>query len=93
MARYVRAHVFISGRVQGVFFRANARREALRLGVKGWVRNLRDGRVEAVIEGEEDKVKMMVEWCKRGPPGAIVSKVEIFWEPYKGEYKSFDIIW
>jgi acylphosphatase len=93
MARYVRAHVFISGRVQGVFFRANARREALRLGVKGWIRNLYDGRVEAVIEGEEDKVKMMVEWCKRGPPGAIVSKVEIFWEPYKGEYKSFDIIW
>jgi acylphosphatase len=93
MARYVRAHVFVSGRVQGVFFRANARREALRLGVKGWVRNLHDGRVEAVIEGEEDKVKMMVEWCKRGPPGAIVSKVEIFWEPYKGEYKSFDVIW
>ncbi|MEM2740334.1 MAG: acylphosphatase [Candidatus Bathyarchaeia archaeon] len=93
MARYARAHIFISGRVQGVFFRANARREALKLGVKGWIRNLPDGRVEAVIEGEEDKARLMVEWCKRGPPGAIVSRIEIFWEPYKGEYKSFDIVW
>ncbi|MBS7641552.1 MAG: acylphosphatase [Candidatus Bathyarchaeia archaeon] len=92
MSRYVRAHVFVSGRVQGVFFRANARREALKLGVKGWIRNLPDGRVEAIIEGEEDKVKMMVEWCRRGPPGAIVSRIEIYWEPYRGEYTSFDII-
>jgi acylphosphatase len=87
----VRAHVFVSGRVQGVFFRHETRREARMRGVKGWVRNLPDGRVEAVFEGEEEAVKELIEFCKRGPPGAKVSGVEIRWENYTGEFKDFEI--
>lgn len=73
----VRAHVFVSGRVQGVFFRSETKCEAKRRGVTGWVRNLPDGRVEAVFEGEEKSVKELIEFCKRGPPGARVSNVEV----------------
>lgn len=91
MAKKVRAHVFISGRVQGVFFRANTKRVADELGVKGWVRNLPDGRVEAVFEGEEDAVKKIVEWCHRGPPAARVDRVEVKYEEYKGEFEDFTI--
>lgn len=87
----VRAHVFISGRVQGVFFRSEARHEAKRRGVKGWVRNLPNGRVEAVFEGEEENVKELVEFCKRGPPGARVRNVDVVWENYTGEFKDFEI--
>lgn len=58
------AHVFVSGRVQGVFFRSEMRREATRRGVRGWVRNLPDGRVEAIFEGEEQNVKALVEFCR-----------------------------
>ena len=86
-----RAHVFISGWVQGVFFRLNTQELAQRFGVTGWVRNLRDGRVEAVFEGEEEDVKRMVSWCHHGPPGAVVEKVEVTYENYTGEYKTFDI--
>ncbi|MEM2254035.1 MAG: acylphosphatase [Candidatus Bathyarchaeia archaeon] len=87
----VRAHVFVSGRVQGVFFRHETRREARMRGVKGWVRNLPDGRVEAVFEGEEEAVKQLIEFCKRGPPGARVTGVEVKWENYTGEFKDFEI--
>ena len=89
----VRVHVFVSGLVQGVFFRQNAKRVADSLGLRGWVRNLRDGRVEAVIEGPEEKVAEMVEWMKRGPPLARVERVEVTYEEYKGEYKGFRIIY
>jgi len=65
----VRAHVFVSGRVQGVFFRHETRREARMRGVKGWVRNLPDGRVEAVFEGEEEAVKELIEFCKTWTTG------------------------
>lgn len=61
-----RAHVFISGRVQGVFFRSQTRHEANKYSVNGWVRNLPDDRVEAVFEGEEEDVKRLIEFCKRG---------------------------
>ncbi len=91
MGKLVRAHVFVSGRVQGVFFRANTKRVAEELGVKGWVRNLPDGRVEAVFEGEEEAVKKIIEWCHRGPPAARVDKVEVFYEEYKGEFDDFEI--
>ncbi len=87
----VRAHVYVSGMVQGVFFRWHTREEAERLGVKGWVRNLPDGRVEAVFEGEKEAVKAIIEFCKRGPPAARVENVEVRWEPYKGEFKDFKI--
>lgn len=86
-----RAHVLISGRVQGVFFRYGTRDLAVELGVKGWVRNLPDGRVEAVFEGDREKVERMVEFCRTGPPGAIVEDVEVKWEPYKGEFSGFSI--
>jgi acylphosphatase len=85
----VRAHVFISGMVQGVFFRSETIDEAKKLGVKGWVRNLPDGRVEAVFEGEEKSVKELIEFCRRGPPGARVTGVNIIWENYTGEFRSF----
>lgn len=70
-------HVFVSGRVQGVWFRANTKQKAEQLGVTGWVRNTHDGRVEAIFEGEEDRIKEMIEWCHRGPPLARIDNVEI----------------
>jgi acylphosphatase len=91
MAR-VRAHVWISGRVQGVFFRSHTKELADELGLTGWVRNLPDGRVEAVFEGEEDAVQRAIEWCKRGPPLASVEKVEVRYEQPTGEFKDFRIL-
>ncbi len=87
----VRVHVFVSGLVQGVFFRQNAKRVADSLCLRGWVRNLSDGRVEAVIEGPEEKVAEMIKWMKRGPPLARVEKIEVIREEYKGEYRDFKI--
>ena len=86
-----RVHVFVSGMVQGVFFRAETRREALKRGLNGWVRNLPDGRVEAVFEGEEESVKELVEFCKRGPLGAKIKNVDAVSERYTGELRSFEI--
>jgi len=83
--------VYVSGRVQGVFFRYETKSLADELGVKGWVRNLPDGRVEAVFEGEETLVRRMIDFCRKGPPGARVTGVEIEWEEYKGEFKGFAI--
>ena len=87
----VRARVFVSGRVQGVFFRVETRREANRRNVSGWVRNLSDRRVEAVFEGEKDDVERLIEFCRRGPPGARVNHVEVRWEHYSGEFRGFRI--
>ncbi len=87
----LRAHVVVHGRVQGVWFRASTREEALRIGVVGWVRNLHDGNVEAVFEGDAKKVEEIVGWCHRGPSGAEVSKVDITWEKFRGEFTHFDI--
>jgi acylphosphatase len=87
----VRAHVFISGRVQGVFFRSWTESEAVERNVKGWVRNLPDGRVEAVFEGEKDDVDELIRLCHKGPPGARVAKVEVKLENYSGEFKDFRI--
>jgi acylphosphatase len=86
-----RTHVFVRGTVHGVFFRSETRNEARKRGVKGWVRNLPDGRVEAIFEGEETSVKALVEFCGRGPPGAIVTDVEVRWEDYKGEFDTFEM--
>lgn len=75
-----RAHVWISGRVQGVWFRANTREQAERRNLAGWVRNLSDGRVEAVFEGPEPEVQDMINWCHTGSPMARVEDVEVEWE-------------
>ncbi len=84
-------HVWISGRVQGVYFRAYARDAGRSIGVAGWVRNLHDGRVEAVFEGDEDKLKKMIEWCHGGSPLSRVKAVDILDEPYTGEFDTFAI--
>ncbi len=81
----VRARVVVSGRVQGVFYRASCRDEAAARGLSGWVRNKSDGSVEAVFEGDEAGVRAMVEWCRRGPPSAAVTNVAVTWEPPQGE--------
>ncbi len=87
----VRVHVFVSGRVQGVFFRSETRYEAKRRNVAGWVRNTSDRRVEAVFEGEKEDVEKVIDFCRRGPPGARVTKVDVQLENYTGEFKNFKI--
>ncbi len=81
-----RAHVFVSGTVQGVFYRATTRDTAQERGVDGWVRNLEDGRVEAVFEGARADVEAMVEWCHEGSPAATVTDVEAEFEAPKGRH-------
>ena len=85
MAGRTRAHVFVSGTVQGVYYRANTREKARERGVDGWVRNLDDGRVEAVFEGSEDAVESMIEWCHEGSPAAAVDGVDVEYEDPRGE--------
>ena len=80
-----RAHVLVRGRVQGVFFRAEARDRAASLGLGGWVRNNADGAVEAVFEGDRERVESMVEWCRRGPALAEVDDVDVAWEEPRNE--------
>jgi acylphosphatase len=87
----VRARVYVSGRVQGVFFRSETEDLARSLGLTGWVRNLRDGRVEAVFEGEREDVEKAVSFCRRGPPGAYVGGCDVKWEDWKGEFQAFRI--
>ncbi len=87
-----RVHLFVKGRVQGVFFRAAAQREARRLGVGGWVRNRNDGSVEIVAEGEEDSVKEIISWAQHGPSAARVEAVDVRWKGYTGEFAEFRII-
>jgi acylphosphatase len=86
-----RAHVLVSGDVQGVFFRATTRDMASRFGVNGWVRNTSDGKLEAVFEGDKGSVREMVEFCSRGPTGAHVDDIDVKWEEYKGEFSGFSI--
>ncbi|HSS10518.1 MAG TPA: acylphosphatase [Acidimicrobiales bacterium] len=81
----IRRHVYVSGRVQGVFFRDTCGRQAHQEGVTGWVRNRRDGQVEAVFEGEADAVERIVEWCRHGPSRAIVTSIKIDDEPVEDE--------
>lgn len=80
-----RVRVRIRGRVQGVFFRAEARARAESLGVAGWIRNADDGSVEAVFEGADEQVEALLEWCRRGPAGALVDEVEAVREEPAGE--------
>lgn len=86
-----RAHVVISGFVQGVFFRHETRVRAQFLGITGWVMNRFDGTVEAVFEGLKDKVEDIVAWCHKGPSGAMVKDVDVRWEEYTGGFKGFSV--
>ena len=86
-----RVHVLISGRVQGVFFRACTEEEAQRLGLGGWVRNCPDGSVEAVFEGESDLVARMLEWCWMGSPASQVKRVNVEDETPHGEDSGFQV--
>ena len=89
----IRAHVVVTGRVQGVFFRMETKRAAERTGVSGWVKNKNDGTVEAAFEGDEDRVNSVVEWCREGPPYARVIKVDVNRQDYQGEFEGFKIIY
>ena len=91
MSEKARVHIFVSGRVQGVLYRHNTQKMAQKLGLTGQVGNLADGRVEAVFEGEKDKIEEMIKWAKRGPFLAKVENLEIIWEEYKGEFPNFEI--
>jgi acylphosphatase len=86
-----RAHVFIEGRVQGVGFRDFTKTNALQHGIEGWVKNLADGRVEAVFEGEENQVQTMIDLVKQGPRSSSVSNVDIEWEPPKEQFNTFKV--
>lgn len=81
----LRAHVWVSGRVQGVYFRAYAEDEAAFRKVAGWIRNAPDGRVEAVFEGNRACVEAMIHWCRRGSPASVVTDVQVVWEAPQGE--------
>lgn len=87
-----RAHLVISGVVQGVFYRASTKREADRLGLLGWVRNLPDGSVEAVAQGEELSLESLFSWCRRGPSRADVKSVEIDWIEIDSELIGFRVV-
>ena len=86
-----RAHVKFMGRVQGVFFRANTLEKARESGLFGWVRNLRDGSVEAVFEGEEESIKNVIEWCGKRQPHARVDDIEVRWGKPTDEFDDFEI--
>jgi acylphosphatase len=92
MHKQVRARVVISGKVQGVYFRAETRRAARQSSLLGWVRNRSNGSVEALFEGDEPSVKAMLEWCWKGSPFSRVQDVDVQWETYKGDFNRFEIV-
>ena len=85
--------MYVEGKVQGVFFRQNTKDAAQLRNVKGWIRNLPDGRVEAVLEGEDEATQEVIDFCRVGPKGAYVSKIEISREKYRGEFDDFQIMY
>ncbi len=87
-----RVHAFISGQVQGVWYRANTQEKAKQLGVCGWVRNLSDGRVELVAEGEPHTLQQLMQWCQRGPEKAHVESIDLSWCDSSGEFKDFECL-
>jgi acylphosphatase len=91
METNARAHLIVSGRVQCVFFRAETQQAAMCYGVSGWVRNKRDGTVEAVVEGQKNDVISLINWCKTGPPRSRVENVDVSWQDYLGAFDGFSI--
>ena len=88
-----RAHVFVSGMVQGVFFRDHTQRWAASLKLMGWVRNLPDGRVESMVEGDKEQIETLIARFKDGPPRANVTEAVVTWEDFQGEFDDFRITW
>ena len=88
----VRAHLYIEGNVQGVFFRRSARSKADELGVVGLIRNRKDGSVEAIAQGPKTKVDVFIKWCKKGPPFSKVEKVEIEWKKNLEDFEEFEVV-
>ena len=86
-----RIHIFVTGRVQGVFFRQSTRVMAIKNNVNGWVRNLDDGRVEIVAEGEESNINALADWCKTGPANSCVDEFELSEENPTGEFENFEV--
>jgi acylphosphatase len=86
-----RVHLKVSGRVQGVYFRASTVEQARRLGLSGWVMNCPDSSVEVVAEGEIEQLEKLTHWCRTGPPGAQVKEVRAQWEASKEEFQNFYI--
>ena len=86
-----RIHIFVTGRVQGVFFRQSTRVIAIKNNVNGWVRNLDDGRVEIVAEGEESNINALADWCKIGPANSRVDEFELSEEKSTGEFENFQV--
>jgi acylphosphatase len=86
-----RFHVIVTGRVQGVFFRATAREHAKALGIQGFVKNLPDGSVELDAQGEEDSLRDLLHWAQHGPPGARVDNVEVEWKPPLDSGDEFEV--
>ena len=84
-----RVHVIVRGRVQGVYFRASARDRARQLDLSGWARNCRDGSVEILAEGEKTRLERLVTWCHGGPPGAVVTDLDVEWQEASGEFVGF----
>lgn len=86
-----RVRLLISGLVQGVFFRHGTKEKAQSLNLTGWVRNTEEGGVEVVAEGAKENLEELIKWCREGPPGAQVKKVEVEWQEATGEFGSFEI--
>jgi acylphosphatase len=87
-----RAEILVTGLVQGVLYRYNTERKADEFHLTGGVRNLGDGRVEVICEGAEEDIGKLIEWCKRGPEGAVVERVDVTWKEYTGEFKYFRVL-
>lgn len=87
----VKAHIIVTGRVQGVYFRGNTQKEAQKLNVNGWIRNLDDGRLEAVFEGKKENINKLINIVREGPSRAEVTDLELEWQDFKGEFTDFQI--
>ncbi len=88
-----RVHIFVSGKVQGAWYREGTKKEANKLKVFGWIKNLEDGRVEALLEGEKESLEKMLVWAKRGSFWSKVENIEISWEEHKKDFQDFKIVY
>ena len=88
-----RVHIFVYGRVQGVFFRSHTQKWASSFGLTGWVRNVEDGRVETLVEGNKEKIESLIDKLNQGPPQAMVRDLDVSWDEFKGEFDDFQITW